>query len=330
MQSLFLVAGVVVLMMTLVDVVWTTLGTHGGGPVSRHVTEPLWKLFVALHRRKPHHRLLSFAGSVLLATMVVFWVACVWAGWVLIFSSDSWSIAGSHDGAPADLAGRIYFVAYSMSSMGNGDFQPQGAGWRLVTSVMTLSGLGSLTLTITFLLEVLSAAVQKRALAVYVQDLGGSPRTILERSWTGESFDSLEQHLVQLTGMVHLYAEQHLAYPVLHYFHGEQKRSSSTLGIARLHETVLLLSEGVAPEKRLAPQATAPLRAAIAGLSETLKGMADSGGDPPPPPSLEILRSLGIPTVDAERFDDAVARERDLRRFLAGRLHGDGWRWDEI
>lgn len=328
MRLLLLVSGVLVLLLTLVDVVWTTLGTHGGGPVSKHFTSMLWKLARAV---RPRHRLLSFAGSAILVSLIVFWVGCVWLGWVLVYSSDPQSLADAHTRQRADLAGRIYFVAYSMSSMGNGDFQPQGSGWRLVTSVCTLSGIGSVTLAITFLLEVLTAVVHKRSLAAYISDLGGTPRAMLERAWSGERFEAVDHHFVQLTNMLHLYAEQHLAYPVLHYFHAEQKRTSSTLRVAALHETVLLMSEGAAPEKRIAPMLTGTLRSAMSGFAGVMQEeKVEPAEEPPAAPPLEILRGLGIPAVDEDAFARAVHKEEKLRRSLLGMLRQDAWTWEEM
>lgn len=327
-----LLFGLLLLACTVVDIVWTTLGTHGGGPVSRHVTSGLWRMALALHRRRSNHRALSFAGSIVLAFTVVTWILLMWSGWVLVYSSDPASLADAHSRVPADLTARIYFVAYTVSSMGNGDFQPNGPGWQLVTAIAALSGLASLTLSITFLIAVLGAVVQKRALGAYISDMGGTPRAMLERSWTGEAFEpALEHHLVQVMTVLHLYSEQHLAYPVLHYFHSEQKRTAATVRIAALAELVLLLAEGVVPAQRLPRMVTDPLRDALRGFAGIIREeFVVSGEGLPPAPSLEPLRELGIPTVDEDTFRESVAREAKLRRFLAGLLRADGWAWEEL
>jgi hypothetical protein len=322
----FAIAGFILLLAALIDINWTTLGTHGGGPLSKHVASAQWKLAVALHRRKPNHRLLSFAGSVILLNTVIFWIALMWIAWVLIYSAHPQSIIDAHTRRPVDLASRIYFVAYTMSTMGNGDFQPNGTTWRVITSVATFGGLGSVTLSITFLIDVIAAVVHKRVLASYVSDLGSKPQVILERSWTGEKLESLDQHLVQITGMIHVYTEQHLAYPVLHCFHSEGERTASTLHVARIHDLMLLLCKGIHPDKRLPRIVTEPLREAIDGFTTTMAfSDVKAAAEPRDPPSLEILRSLGIPTVGDAEFAEAVEQERDVRKFLRGLLRHDGW-----
>ncbi|MDQ3282158.1 MAG: potassium channel family protein [Acidobacteriota bacterium] len=330
MPSLFLWSGLLLLTIVGIDVIWTTLGTHGGGPITRHYTSGLWRIALAMHRRVHKHRLLSFAGSGILLLTVMFWVAMMWLAWTLVYCSDPHAIVDGHTKQPADLAGRAYFVAYSISTMGNGDLQPNGSGWRIVTGIMTLSGIAGVTLVTTFILSVLGAVVQGRALGAYISDMGGTPRRIIERAWTGEEFDSLEQHLVQITAMLHLYTEEHLAYPVVQYFHSENRRTAATLRIAALKQVVLLIAEGVAPEKRLPRMVVEPLRDAFRGFMETVEGeFASAAEEAPRDPSLAILREIGIPTVSEETFHEAVAREDAVRRFLLGLVEGDGWTWED-
>lgn len=177
-EILCFVAGAAILLANTLDIAWTTLGTHGGGPICGPTLSLFWKVAVGLHKRRKHHRLLSFIGSALLLVLLVLWTGLIWLGWFTIF---------------------------------------------------------------TFLLNVLGAVVGQRSLAAYIADLGGKPLKILERSWTGEHFDSLSDHLVAVTAMVQMYAEQHLAYPVLHFFHSESERTSTPLQLAALEELVFLL-----------------------------------------------------------------------------------------
>lgn len=180
------------------------------------------------------------------------------------------------------------------------------------------------------MLSVLSAVVEKRALAAYVSDLGADPYEILERSWTGTHFDSLNDHLVQLTTGVHTYTEHHLAYPVLRYFHSETERSAATLRIAALYDLMLILTGGIAPEKRLPPQVTSPLGWSITAFAGVMNKEIDLATDEPPPmPDLARVRALGIPTVDDESFRRHVEEGRDTRRCLLGLVEKDGWQWEE-
>ena len=315
---------------TIVDVVWTSLGTHGGGPISGQVTRLWWKLAVRLHNFK-HDRALSFAGSAIVAMLLVFWTVMLWAGWFCIFSASPSSIVDTQTHHPAPVTGRVFFTAYMISTMGNGDYQPNGDAWRLLASVATLGGIGTLTLAITFVVNVLNAVVAKRQLAAYISDIGDTPGKIIAMSWTGTRFDHLSEHLVEITGLLHLFAEQHLAYPVLHYFHSETERTAATLPVAALSELMLLVGNGVRQEVQMPPMVLEPLQNALKAFAELIcREFIEPDDEPPPPPSLDLLRGYDIPTVSEEAFLFAVEQQRDRRRAFSALMRDDGRKWERI
>jgi hypothetical protein len=329
-EVLCFAGGFIILSANAVDVVWTTLGTHGGGPLSGRLLDLLWKVMLALHRRRPHHHALSFSGSVLLAVLLAFWTAMLWLGWFLIFSADPRSILGTQSHQPPDVFGRIYFTGYTIATLGNGDFTPNGSLWQVLTGIATIGGLGTVTMAITFLLNVLPAVVQQRQFAAYVSDLGGSPAKILARAWTGENLDSLNDHLLELTPRIHLLTEQHLAYPVLHFFHSEALRLAGSVRLVSLYELVFLLCRGVAEECRPGPMVILPLQDAMRAMAETVKDeFVEPEEKAPPAPSLAVLRDLGIPTVSEAEYAAAVEETKEMRRLYAGLVKDDGWDWEK-
>ena len=130
--------------------------------------------------------------------------------------------------------------------------------------------------------------------------------------------------------MIHRYAEQHLAYPVTRYFHAEHQRAATTLRLAVLHDTILLLAEGVAPRQRLPFLTTAPLRHAIHAAATLVGGRASEFAPPPEAPSLALLRELGIETVDEASFREAVEKSTEVRKSLLRLVVTDGWKWEYV
>jgi len=327
-EILCFACGGFILLANSLDIVWTTMGTHGGGPISGPTLSVFWKLAVRLHRRSKHHRLLSFVGSGLLVVLLLLWTGLIWLGWFTVFSADPHSIVNAQTHQPAGAAARIYFTGYSIATLGNGDFMPSSRLWQILTALTTLSGLGTVSLEITFLLNVLGAVVKQRTLAAYISDLGGQPLVILERSWLGEKFDSLSQHLIEITAMVQLYTEQHLAYPVLHFFHSESERTSPALRLASLEELIFLLCHAVAEEARLPPLIVLPLEAAMEGLSEVVTNeFIEPATEAPPVIHLQLVRDLGIPTVDEKTYAAAAGAAAYRRRVFAGLVQDDGSDW---
>jgi signal transduction histidine kinase len=327
----FIIGGIVVLVAGSVDLVWTTLGTHGGGPISAPISKALWKVMISLHRRWPNHRLLSFGGSPILLTLLSFWLLLVWVGWVLIYSGSPTALIDSRSQRPVDFVERIYFTGAMMFTAGTSEFVPRGHAWHLVTAMANASGLLVVTLAITYLLAILGAIVEKRALASAIWDMGGTPDRIIGRAWTGERFADFDNPMTFLMTGIEKFAEQHLAYPILQYFHAENRRTAAPLRIAALHEALMLIAYGVAPEKRPPKLDTHSPLDAIRGFAEVIASeYVSESKEPPPQPDLAILRHHGIPTIDANEFALAIENARDVRRRLLGMIDEAGWTWSDV
>ena len=323
--------GLLLISLTLLDLIWTTLGTHGGGPITGRLTGVIWVTLVKFHRRHTSHRALSFAGSFMLAFVYVFWMALLWTGCFVLFSAKPAAVVDAHTRRVASAEERWYFVGYSVFTYGNGDLVPNGPWWRFAAVLVAAIGLGALTLAITFLMQVLSSVVMKRTLAAYISDIGGTANEILMRSWTGERFYGLDGHTATIGEQLHLVTEQHLAYPILQYFHSEKLRTASTVRVAALYEMAQILEEGVAPHLRLPRITIYPLLDALTGYQDVLAGaFAKPAATTPPPPSLDFLRDLGVETVDDATFAGAVERVAKTRRFFLGLVREDGWEWSDI
>jgi hypothetical protein len=328
--TLFLSAGILLIVATAIDVMWTSLGTHGGGPISGQFTKLVWRICVRLHNFK-HHKALSFAGSLIMVMQLLLWVGLLWTGWFCIFNSTANAIVDSQTKQPAPPFARLYFTAYTLSTMGNGDYQPGSDLWRVLVAFATLNGLGTFTITITFMLSVLSAVVEKRRLGSYLSDIGGNPVRIIGMSWTGVQFDHLSEHLVEITGLLHTFTEHHLAYPVLHFFHSETERTSAVLRVAALSELMLLVGNGVREEAQMPPMVIQPLQNALHGFAEVIADdFVEPDKEPPPPPSLDLLRGYGIPTVSDEAFLFACEQMKFRRCAFKALVRDDGRKWERI
>lgn len=203
-EILLAVLGVLLILATLVDVGWTTTAAgSGAGPLTAWISQRCWQLALALHRRWRSPVLLAVAGVAIALMVLMSWFMLVFGGWALIFNSYDSAVRSSLTGASAGVWSRLYFVGYSMLTLGNGEFQPGRDVWQPATVLSTGTGLVIVTLSITYLVPVASAVSQRRAMASYIAMLGSSPDEILVNSWNGSDFGSLSQHLVALTPMRH-------------------------------------------------------------------------------------------------------------------------------
>jgi hypothetical protein len=179
MSILLIVSGLAVLFLVTSDVLVTTLTVMGGGFLTNRFSAWLWFLALRVHRHKTNHHLLEIVGLLLLVGMVLLWYLLTWVAWSLIFCSFENAVVNASDQQPASILGRIYFTAYTITTLGRGDYQPEGVVWHLLTGIAAANGFFLVTLSIAYLFPVVSAVTKKRSLALYIASLGGTAEEIL-------------------------------------------------------------------------------------------------------------------------------------------------------
>ncbi|HEX2174917.1 MAG TPA: potassium channel family protein [Nocardioidaceae bacterium] len=326
-----IIAGVVLVVLVFADALATTMVVAAGaGPLTRRVAGLLWRAMLRLHRRDSRSLLLTVTGPMLLVTTVLLWVTGLWAGWVLVFVGATDVVVDARTGAPAGFWDVVYYTGFTSFTLGTGDYVAATPGWRVVSAIASFTGLFLVTLAITYLISVVSAVVARRALAVAITALGTTADNVVLGGWTGHGFSSsYTQHLVTLTEKLAAAAQQHLAYPVLNYFHSRHREPSAPVALARLEDAMLLLTAAVEPSARPHPAAVEPLRYVLeryitaAAATSSLPRRTE----PPPAPSLRPLMAGGVPVVPEEQFQDAVAQQSHRRTALRRLVNGDGWSW---
>lgn len=322
-----LAIGTTLLLLATLDLLWTTLWVDGGaGPLSSRLTTGLWRGMRKVSGM--HSRALSLAGPVAMVASLLMWVVLLWTGWTLLFAAGDAALLGSHDQEPATWAGRIYFVGYSMFTMGNGDYSPRGGGWQIATGLTTASGMLFITLAVSYILSVLGAVVQKRTFASGVTGLGATAEEIVARAWAGGGLRALDVPLSGLSSQLDRLGDQHNTYPVLHYYHSEKEKTASAIAVAMLDEALTLVRFGVPEGHRPNPVILEGARSSVGAYLESLdSAYIRPAEDPPPPPELDRLRARGVPTVDDDAFADALAQLAERRKRLAGMVREDAWSW---
>lgn len=329
MDALLFALGSLLLLLALIDALWTTLALEQAGPIAGRYAGMLWSGFLWLRRRLGSQRVLTPAAPVILVGVVLLWASMLWVGWVLIFSADPGSIVHGTTQEPANWLNRFYFVGYTLVTLGVGDYVPQGT-WQVATVLCSLHGLFELTIGLSYLLPVLGAATEGRQIASTISALGDTPAAILTNAWTGEDFGTLGDHLMDIEGALALHGNAHKAYPVLHYFHSTNPSDAPPLRLAILDEALTLLEHAVRPEAHLTPPTRRAMRAVSTQYLRLLEAVYVAPADEaPPPPDLGPLRAAGVP-VDEAALHEGLAACDERRRLLLGLVRHDGWTWDDV
>jgi hypothetical protein len=323
--------GVLVVGVVYIDALTTTLAPQAGaGPVTRRLTRLVWRSVLRFQRSTGARVVTRRAGPVILVGTVMHWIVLLWLGWSLVFLGRENTVRNAATGETAGATDVVYFVGFNLFTLGVGDFVATSPGWRLAAVVASFSGLFLITLSITYLLSVVSAVVARRALAAQIGSIGRSPEEIVGRAWDGRTFtDASIQQLAVLASPLALTTEHHLAFPVLEHFSAPEVTTSAPVCVARLDEAVRLIDTGVDADHRPHESALAPVRAILHRYLEVVSRNAvdDDGANTPPPPDLDCLRAAGVPVVDDCTHVLALDSHAATRSAWRRHVRTAGWDW---
>ena len=332
MEWIYLIFGIVLILMVVLDLAYTTLTPIGAGHLTGIMSRFVWKMFYLFAGGKGRSRMLNYAGTVTIFMILLMWLLMIWFGNTFIFAFDPNSIVHSEDKTYADFVDKFYFVGYTLSTMGYGDYVPVNSVWKIYSACISFSGLILLSIAISYVLPVVSADYHKRRLSIHIAALGTSPYRIIENSWNGKDFSNINEHLVQVSSDIMLYGQHHIAYPVIHFFHNSDAEENAALNLATLDEALSIM--WICFPDHLLPNKYNILiaRRAISGYLRTLKSSFIKADEiAPPEPDFTELGKL---QQYIEKNDSDITKEYvkldNRRRLLKGLLKEDGWVWEDL
>lgn len=216
--------GVAVVILALADLVWTAIAVgQRRGPVSDAVARSV----AALSRTgNAGHRRRRVFGVVIAVAIPAVWLLLLWIGFALMFLSDDDAVLVSASQQPVGALGRIAYAAGGLAGAGAG-LVAGTETWQLVNNVAALSGLALVTLSLSYLMQVISAVVNERSTMSQIAGL-------VETSGDATAeHGTLALQLVLIGQGVSTAAQRHLAFPMLQYFHSASPSSAAAVNLAR-------------------------------------------------------------------------------------------------
>ena len=328
MNEIILIAGILLTTWGLTEGLWTTIWVDGNSaPFTSRYTTFIWKIFRLLFR-SGNDRKLSLAGPFILITTVLIWIFMIWLGWTLIFWSQPQSLTAQSERLPVDFTDALWYVAYNMFTVGNGDFKPQKDLWQVVSSLISLTGMTMVTLSITYVLQVISAVTAKRSIAGQISSIGKTAEEFVAKQWTSDGFGAIELQLDSLSQQLATNNEQHMAFPILHYYHSAQIEKSQDIAIAILDDALTLIELGVEEKYKPAETILSSARQSVSSFLTTLQSaFIEAAKETPPAPDLTILKKKGIPVIADEEFQKKIEKESERRKLILGLLNNGAWKW---
>ena len=338
--SLLLIGfGVVVYVVTMWDVLKTTLSMHGGGPLTTWLMRSIDYVIARSTDKEPHgtpRGLSRYSNLALTVTLFVMWFSGLLFAATALLSSSAESVTQVSEAnqGPAWL-NKLYFVGASLTTAGFGDFVPDGVWWQLLTMLVATSGLVVSSLGISYVVSIVSAVAAQRTLARRITNLGREPADILGLYHRDGGFAALGGAFEGLAAALITHTQRHLAYPAIHYVRADDDRDCLPAAIALLDETLtVLLYEVPTPALPPLPELM-NLRRAITAYLESLESgfVRELTAEEPDWPRVDFLaEDFDLPR--ARRAERCASDEHDRlklrRRLLRAAVDSQGLDWDRL
>ncbi|MDQ3191860.1 MAG: potassium channel family protein [Bacteroidota bacterium] len=328
MEVFLILLGVFILFFCLIDILWTTLWTDGSaGPITEIITVVTWKI----HRKtigKISSGFLSLSETLILFNIFLTWILLLFIGWYLIFLANTDSVIDAQTEAISNWVDKLYFVAYSLTTLGNGDLKPSKGIYQVLTPIIAASGFATLSLSISYLISVVSAGVYKRNVASKITSIGHTTEDFIINIFTGRNFISIDLVLNTISSDLNMLNEQLKTYPALHYFHVAEYKKSIIYALSVLFDAINVLEFGLNEKEKPSPLVINNLRKAI---DEYLKIISNTKlikkEKDPPGISFQKIKESEIEIVDEGEFISKTQAFKEKRKLLYGLVKKDGWDW---
>ncbi len=225
MDVVWPVLGLVVIVVGLVDVFFAVLQHDAIGFLTPKLYRWSWVAIRTVTQPLParlRSSLRSLAAPGMVGLTVAVWLGTQLVGFALLYYpavvGDEFSLV-PHLRPSFGVA--LYYSAVTLSSLGSVDVVPTTMLFRAVSAGETFVGLGILTLTVSYLLNVYRVLQGQNALAAALHhqaEDGGDPRSILAPHFVGGEPEGLSTHLREFHRSLVDQAEGMRRYPIVYYF----------------------------------------------------------------------------------------------------------------
>lgn len=328
LEGLRLVVGVLLIAGAGLDFVLTAVTVGGrAGPISLRVATALHRLTTHADLRR-HPRLGLLVGPALLGSIFLTWLCSITVGWTLVFSTEG-AISRS-EGAVMSLVDPFEFVFATLLGRGGSlSLDTAEPLWTALEIVLGVMGVAFVTLSLAWVLPVVSGVATRREVAAKMAAMGTNAQDVLLTAWDGTSFGNLDLHLQALTTDLAALAQRQLAYPAIHYYHSHDWHTSLGPRLAVFDDALSLLAL-VGDTPGVPRSSTVSLRRVITDYLDAIgRTFLRDDVAPPPPPAVDGLREVGLLECDdaelARRFDRISARRARLHAYVCH----DGWEWED-
>jgi hypothetical protein len=234
-------AGALLMFCVLIDIFFTVLyakiGSQGAsragtGIISLRVARATWWMFRRLSAGPPVQRdaVRSFCGAVTVVLLLLVWSSLLALGAALMLHAAlGEGVRSSSNPQANDFISALYVGGSSLSFTSSSDYSPQTDFYRLLYLANALIGTASISVTITYILQLYSAVLQRNALGLSINVMTkgtADPAVLLAGLGPQGRFDSGYTVVANLATSLTAIKEAHHQYPLLFFYRPYQPASS--------------------------------------------------------------------------------------------------------
>jgi len=327
-SEMYLALGVLLIIAIASDFFYTTVSFNGAGILSRTISTAIAAIFLWVIRKTDSHVLFKFSGMSHILALVIAWIGLLWLGLFLLLMSDPSSVIHAPSQTAASAASKFYFSGYVLSTLGNGQYIPNGKSWQIIVAGFSFAGFIFITTAMTYLMNLTSAVIHKRKLSLFISNLGETPEEIIANSYNGTGFKRLTTVASDLQKMINEHSQNHYAHPGVHFFYSILRGESLSVNLTNLDEALTLLNTHIIKDKAV-DEDLRPLRNAIDKFLYTIQHhfIKTLDLEIEYKPDFQHLKQSGM-SIDKELHKENRTNKR--RILLSGLLQSTGWSWKDV
>lgn len=299
--------------------------------MTKRTTNFVSGIFLSINNHTSTRTVLSFSGVIHILILAFLWIGLLWLGFFLILFSSDISVIHSISKESASLVNKIYFSGYILSTLGNGEFIPTSRSWQVTVALFSFSGFFFITTTISYLVNLNSVILHKRTLSLLISNLGESAEDIVINTYSKGNFSYLLRLIPRLQEEINELNQNHLAYPVSHYFTSISTQNSLPINLFNLDEALTIIKYQVDKEQSLENDIR-PLRDAIKKFLTTIRNnfVTEIQDERKLSPNKQKFQDLGIPLADQSDIHKNTESIKERRYLFYGFFKSNGWNLKDI
>lgn len=221
---LSIITGILLLIILGLDVFFAIFQNDKSGLYLGKLHLLIWRCLLSFAKRVPRYRrfIVSVAGSCMMVMTILIWLSLFILAFALIYWPHISTFRSAKPLSQLYFIDALYFSGTTGTVLGFGDITPLTNGMKVLSFIEAGLGFGLLTVVVTYILQVLSGAYERNAMALklkaqYLRSEDGARSVLKHISIEGK--DLTLEYMHSLNDKFQLLQEQMHQFPILDIYY---------------------------------------------------------------------------------------------------------------